>query len=237
MSWAVSQSIESLGRELPVRAPQHAQPPGDGRGPDPGFQQRPLVELHVVGRHVERVHAEVPHVLGEVGQVPAVALDRVLGQEHVADPGHQRPGGRVGAFLGGRDEASQEGRDLFLDRLVALEDVDPLGDQRLAPGRFVIVDGHQLGADGRGCWLAMGGPGPCLASPICLKAGNIKHISFLGHPNAIDAGAEPPPAAVAKTPRGRLPQTNFRLSVNSRPLGCEGTRMIRVRELNRLIGM
>ena len=52
-----------------------------------------LVELHVVGGHVERVHAEVSHVLGEMGQVAAVAPDRVFRQKHVADPRHQRPGG------------------------------------------------------------------------------------------------------------------------------------------------
>ena len=55
MSWAVSHDDEPLGGKLVVRAAEHREPPCDRGGLQAGFQQRPLVALHVVGRDLQGV--------------------------------------------------------------------------------------------------------------------------------------------------------------------------------------
>ena len=76
MSWAVSQDDEPLGRKLLVGAAEDREPPCHRGGLPAGFQERPLVELHVVGRDLQRSHPLGLHVPQEVHEVAAVGLDR-----------------------------------------------------------------------------------------------------------------------------------------------------------------
>ena len=114
---------QPLGGELLVGAAQDRQPPGHGGRLEAGFEQGPLVELDVVGGDVERIDALGLHVADEVGEVAAVGFDRVVGQQHVADPGHQRSGGGRGVAAGGGQGLGQEGFDLGGGGSVAFEEV------------------------------------------------------------------------------------------------------------------
>ena len=90
MSWAVSHAMRPLAAScwyVPRRTESRL---CDRRGLQPGLEERPLVALHVVGRDVQRVDALGLHVPHEVHQIPAIGLDRVVREQHVAEPGHQR---------------------------------------------------------------------------------------------------------------------------------------------------
>ena len=123
---------QSLGRQFLVGAADDRQPPCHrGRGPA-GFQQRPLVELDVVGGDLQRRDALRLHVPEEVHEVAAVGLDRMVRQERVADPGYERLGRTRAA--GGSKRLGQEGFDLLGRRAVPLQEVAPLGQERGAAG-------------------------------------------------------------------------------------------------------
>ena len=66
----------------------------------------------MVGGDVQRIDALDLHVADEIGEVAAVGLDRVIRQEHVADPRHQRPGGGRSVAARGGQGLGQEGLDL-----------------------------------------------------------------------------------------------------------------------------
>ena len=121
---------QPLGGELLVGAAQDGEPPGHGGRLQAGFEQGPLVELDVVGGDLQRIDALGLHVAEEVGEVAAVGLDRVVGQQHVADPGDQGPGrgrrrGRLRKRPGPRTGRPRPCRR----RGVAVEEVAPLGDE------------------------------------------------------------------------------------------------------------
>ena len=73
----------------------------------------------------------MPH---EVHEVAAVGFDRVVREQHVADPGHEGRGRARGVAVGGRERLGQEGFDLLGRRGVAFEEVAPLGQERDAAG-------------------------------------------------------------------------------------------------------
>ena len=73
------------------------------------------------------------HVADEVHEVAAVGLDRVVGQQRVADPGHQGPGDG-GRSVAGLQGVGQEGCDLVGGRGVAVEEVAALGHEGRAGG-------------------------------------------------------------------------------------------------------
>ena len=135
MSWAVSQEIEPLGRELLVGAAEHGQPPGDrGRG-HAGLEQGALVELDVVGGDFQRGDALGLHVADEVQEVAAIGFDGVVGQQGVADPGDQRPGDAGRSLpLASRARARKAG-DLVGGGGVAVEEVAALGQEGRAGRR------------------------------------------------------------------------------------------------------
>ena len=62
----------------------------------------------MVGRDVQRVDALCSHVPHEVQEIAAVGLDRVVRQKHIADPGHERPGGTHGLAAGGLERRARK---------------------------------------------------------------------------------------------------------------------------------
>ena len=92
----------------------------------------------------KRCHPLGLHVADEVHEVAAVGFDRVVGQQRIADPRHQRPGdgGRSAAGLQG---VGQEGFDLVGGRGVALEEVAALGDEGRARPDVAVRQGRELG--------------------------------------------------------------------------------------------
>src|SRR5262245_15440155 len=84
----------------------------------------------MVGGDVEGIDPLGLHVAEEVQEVPAIRLDRVVGEQRIADPGDQRPGGGGGVGTGGGQGLGQEGFDLGGGGSVPLEEVAPLGDER-----------------------------------------------------------------------------------------------------------
>ena len=89
----------------------------------------------MVGRHVQGVDSLGLHVPHEVHEVAAVGLDRVVGQERVADPGDQGPCRDVGIAARGIKGTGQEGFHLGGRRGVAFQEVGPLGQERGAGRR------------------------------------------------------------------------------------------------------
>ena len=61
-------------------------------------------------------------------------------QQHIADPRHKRPSWALAAFFRRRNHTGEEGRNLFLGRLIALEDVDPLGHKRRAAEGLYLME-------------------------------------------------------------------------------------------------
>ncbi len=120
---------QPLGRELLVGAAQHRQAPGDGGRRHAGLEQGALVELDVVGGDLQRGDALGLHVADEIHEVAAVGFDRVVRQQRVADPRHQRRRRRVGVAAAGLQGAGEEGFDLVGGRGVAVEEVAALGDE------------------------------------------------------------------------------------------------------------
>ena len=88
------------------------------------------------------------HVPEEVGEVAAVGLDRVVGEQGVADPRHQGPGGGRRVAAGGLQGVGQEGFDLVGGRGVAVEEVAALGQRgeaRWRAGRAGSAGGRSSG--------------------------------------------------------------------------------------------
>ena len=57
-----------------------------------GLEQAPLVELDMVGGDFQGRDALGLHVADEIHEVAAIGFDGMVGQQRVADPGHQGPG-------------------------------------------------------------------------------------------------------------------------------------------------
>ncbi len=81
----------------------------------------------MVGRDLKRIDPLRLHVPHEVHEVAAVSLDRVVREQHVADPGHEGRGRARGVAVGGRESPGQKGFDLLGGRGVAFEEVALLG--------------------------------------------------------------------------------------------------------------
>ena len=124
---------EPLGRELLVSAAQHRQAAGDGRRRHVGIEQAALIHFDMVGGHLQGSDALGLHVADEIHEVAAIRLDRVVGQQGVADPRDQR--GRAGRRSAGFQGVSQERLDLVGGRGVALKEVAALGDEGRARWR------------------------------------------------------------------------------------------------------
>ena len=86
---------EPLGRELLVGAAKHRQASCDRGRFHAGLEQGALVELDVIGGDLQGSDALRLHVADEIHEVAAVGLDRVVGQQRVADPRHQCRGGTL----------------------------------------------------------------------------------------------------------------------------------------------
>ena len=80
----------------------------------------------MVCRHVQGVDSLGLHVPHEVHEVAAVRLDRMVGQEHVADPGDQGPCRDVGIAARGIQGTGQEGLHLGGCWGVAFQEVGSL---------------------------------------------------------------------------------------------------------------
>jgi hypothetical protein len=79
-------------------------------------------------------------VAEEVHQVAAVALDRVVRQQRVADPGDEGCGDEIGLAAEGLQGPSEEGVDLVGGGGIPLEKIAPFGDERHAGrGQPVLV--------------------------------------------------------------------------------------------------
>ena len=83
----------------------------------------------MVGGHLQGGDALGLHLTQEVHQVAAIGLDRVVGQQGVADPGDQRRGGAVGVIAHRLEGAGDEGLDLVGGRAVARKKVTALRHQ------------------------------------------------------------------------------------------------------------
>ena len=122
MSWAVSHAMSPLAASwwyVPRRTERRL---ATVVGLHAGLEERPLVALHVVGRDVKRVNPLRLHVPHEVHEIAAVGLDRVVREQHVAEPGHERRGRARGVAFGGRESPGQEGLDLLGRRTVSLQE-------------------------------------------------------------------------------------------------------------------
>jgi hypothetical protein len=134
MPWRVSVGI----------AAEDGQASGDGGGSQARLVQGAFVQLDVVGGDFQRGDALGLHVPGEVEEVAAIRLDRVIRQQGVADPGDQGGGGLVGGAAAGFQSTGEEGGDLVGGRCVAVEEVVALGHQ----GRAARRQSGQAGAVG-----------------------------------------------------------------------------------------
>ena len=107
---------------LLVGAAEHGEPAGHRRRGYAGFEQAALAELDVVGGDFPRGDAPDLHVADEIGEVATIRLDRVVGEQGVADPGEQGRGDLVGGAAGGLQGPGQEGPDLVAGGDIAVEE-------------------------------------------------------------------------------------------------------------------
>src|SRR5512142_2124115 len=128
-------------------AADDGKPSCDRGGFKPRLKERSLIELHVVGGDLEGSHPLRLHVAEEVHEVPAVGFHRVVREQRVADPGHERLSRPVALACG--KGLGEEGLDLGRSRALAIQELCPLEHERWRARRRRLSTRGQSGGNCR----------------------------------------------------------------------------------------